>query len=479
MKQPLNIADTRQLFVDRGLIDRLENTVLKLHEPVSGGVAIRIDRPWEGAANLGMSVFPYGGGYRMYYRGLSLNSGEMRAVLCVAVSEDGLSWIKPALGRVGQGGRRDANIIADEAGQPLMLSPWLDSRPGVPEAERIKGVTSEPVKNEGENQAVFADQRGPQRLVFWTSTDGFTFRKLDPQPELVSHLRNCFDGDNALFWSEAEQQYLLYYRWYDGYRTVARTTSKDLLHWTDPLPMTYGDTPREQFYLNNTTPYFRAPQLYVALAARFMEGRRVVTDEQVKAIGLQMSPSGDFFGNDCSDAVLLTSRAGSTQYDRTFMEAFIFPGPGASNWISRTNYPLSGLLPCGTERMMFFVNRHYVQDSWHIERLVLRTDGFASVTAPWAGGEMITQPFIFAGNGLEINYRTSAAGSVRIEFQDADGKPIAGYTFDDAQDLIGDEIARIVAWKQGADVSRLAGQTVRLRFAMRDANLYSLSFKKQ
>ena len=47
----IDIASRRELFVDRLLIDRLENARLQLHEPVSGGVAIGIDRPWEGPAN--------------------------------------------------------------------------------------------------------------------------------------------------------------------------------------------------------------------------------------------------------------------------------------------------------------------------------------------------------------------------------------------------------------------------------------------
>ena len=34
-----------------------------------------------------------------------------------------------------------------------------------------------------------------------------------------------------------------------------------------------------------------------------------------------------------------------------------------------------------------------------------------------------------------------------------------------------------LAWKQGADVSRLAGQAVRLRFVMKDADLFSLHFQ--
>lgn len=38
-------------------------------------------------------------------------------------------------------------------------------------------------------------------------------------------------------------------------------------------------------------------------------------------------------------------------------------------------------------------------------------------------------------------------------------------------------IERIVAWKQGADVSTLAGRPVRLRFTMKDADLFALRFR--
>ena len=117
-----------------------------------------------------------------------------------------------------------------------------------------------------------------------------------------------------------------------------------------------------------------------------------------------------------------------------------------------------------------------MQDSWHVERLLLRTDGFASVSAPWAGGEMVTKPITFTGKSLELNCRTGAPGFVRVEIQDAAGTPIPGYTLDDCPEIIGDEIARVVAWKAGPDVSRLAGQPVRLRCVMKDADLYSIRF---
>jgi hypothetical protein len=146
--------------------------------------------------------------------------------------------------------------------------------------------------------------------------------------------------------------------------------------------------------------------------------------------------------------------------------------------VSRTNYPATGILPCGTDRMMLFVSRHFMQNSWHIERLLLRTDGFASITAPWHGGEMLTKPLIFSGKELALNYRTSAPGFVRVELQDAGGQPIPGYTLDDCPEIIGDEIEHDVTWKQGPDVSRLAGQPVRLRFVMKDADLFALQFRQ-
>jgi hypothetical protein len=184
------------------------------------------------------------------------------------------------------------------------------------------------------------------------------------------------------------------------------------------------------------------------------------------------------WSGDCSDGVLLTSRAGSTAYDRTFMETFIRPGPGDSNWVSRTNFPLTGILPAGEGRIQLFVTRNYLQHGWHVERLLLRTDGFASLSAPWSGGEMVTKPITFTGDALELNYRTGAAGSVRVELQDAAGAPLAGFTAADCPEIIGDEIERVVRWKAGAGVGSLAGTPARLRFILADADLFSFRFRR-
>jgi hypothetical protein len=474
------MGSRRELFVDHALIASLDNATLRLHEPVRAGVALKIDRPWEGPANFGSVVIHHEGRYLLYYRAMTLDEGDDTGQVSVAVSPDGVTWTKPALARHERSDRPDANIVTDANGQPFKGTVWYDAKPGIPGDERIKAVIGVPLS--GEAHTAFNDPKGPKRIELMVSRDGLVFRPLEAQrqPTFVSSLPNSFDGGNTLFWSEAEQLYVFYYRIMTpaGRRTMARTTSTDLIEWTEPIPMTYGDAPPEQFYVNNTTPYFRAPHIYVALAARFMEGRSAITDAEAKAIGLK-SPRGIIYNQDCSDGVLLTTRAHTTQYQRTFMEAMIRPGPGDGNWVSRTNYPLTGIFPYDAHQMMFFVNRNYLQDSWYLERLLMRIDGFASINAPYAGGSMVTVPFTYTGDHLVLNYSTSGAGEVKVELQDAEGRPLPGFTFDDCDVLIGDRIDGEVTWHGQKSLARYIGKPVRLSFKLMDADIYSFRFPQE
>jgi hypothetical protein len=61
--------------------------------------------------------------------------------------------------------------------------------------------------------------------------------------------------------------------------------------------------------------------------------------------------------------------------------------------------------------------------------------------------------------------------------QDAEGRPLPGYALADSGEIYGDEIEQAVTWKDGSDLSHVAGEAVRLRFVMRDADLYAIRFK--
>ncbi len=234
--------------------------------------------------------------------------------------------------------------------------------------------------------------------------------------------------------------------------------------------MSFGDTPLEHIYTNQTHPYFRAPHIYISIAARFLPGRQILSDEQAK----QLSVNQNYF-KDCSDAVLMTSRGGNI-YDRTFMEGFIRPGIGLQNWVSRSNYPALNVVQTGPAEMSLYVQHDYAQPTAHLRRYSLRLDGFASIYASYEGGSFTTKPFTFTGKKLLLNFATSAPGFIKVEIQDNDGEPIRRYSLQEAKELIGNYIEHPAAWQHGTDVSLLSGRPIRLKFIMKDANLYSMQF---
>ena len=70
---------------------------------------------------------------------------------------------------------------------------------------------------------------------------------------------------------------------------------------------------------------------------------------------------------------------------------FIRPGLGLNNWSSRTNYTACGTIPTGEGEMSLFIQRNYGQTTHYLERLTLRTDGFVSINAPYAGRRIAHQ----------------------------------------------------------------------------------------
>ncbi len=461
--EPVDIGSRRELFVDYHLIDQLNGVSLKLHSPQCKGPAIRFDKPWEGKYSAVFSMFQDGDIYRMYYRG---QSDEKEERWCYAESKDGIQWTRPKLGLHEFAGSRDNNILFPPGNGEGHLSPFLDTRPGLPADERYKALT---LPNLFE-------------LKILVSADGIHWRDYHPE-SVIKYPRqgiHVFDTVSVAFWSETENCFVLYTRWWDensdkvqGHdvaprtRQIRRHTSDDLIHWSPPQYMTYGDTPMEELYTNATKPYFRAPHIYLSFPKRYFPGRNSRSDADFRAAGLPTWNKG------ISDAAFMSSRGG-TKCDRTFMEAFIRPGPDKNNWFGRTQSIAPVVIPTGPNEISLYCSRHYSLPTVYIERMALRTDGFVSVNAPYEGGTLLSKPLTFQGNNLELNCSTSAAGSIQIEILagDADDQKVLAKS----RLLIGDEIDGPVSWEAGTDLAALAGSPVRLRFVMKDADLYSFRF---
>lgn len=453
----INLGSRRELFVDNFLIEKLNGAELRLQTPRDEGNVLAFDKPWEGAFCAYVTILKDEGKFRAYYRGnpAAGADGGPGETTCYAESIDGKNWTKPDLGLHVVAGTKENNaILASAAPLTHNFCPMIDGKSGVPAQERYKALAG-------------TSKTG---LVAFVSADGLSWRKLREEPVITG---GAFDSQNVPLWSEAEQRYVCYFRVFkDGFRRIARTTSDDFLTWTPMELMEYGDRPVEHLYTNQTSPYFRAPHIYVSIAARFMPGRQVVTAEQAKVIGVDPK----YFG-DCSDGIFMITR-GDNRYDRTFMDGFLKPGVGHENWVSRTNYPALNVVPTGPAEMSFYANQNYGQPTAHLRRYSLRTDGFVALHGGYDGGEMVSRPLIFSGKVLEINFATSAAGSLEVELQDAAGQPIDGFGLADCQEQIGNEIDRVVSWNKGSDVSALAGKPVRLRLVLKDADVFSFRFRE-
>ena len=87
---------------------------------------------------------------------------------------------------------------------------------------------------------------------------------------------------------------------------------------------------------------------------------------------------------------------------------------------------------------------------------------------------MLTRPLTFSGRQPVLNCSTSAAGSITVEIRDANGVPVPGFTAAECVEVIGDELDRVVSWENGADLSALATQPVRLHLRMVDSDLFAM-----
>ena len=448
--QPVrNIGSRLELFLDDWLIDQMSGVSLRMHHPAPRETALEFDRPWEGAFSYDPVVMKEDGRFRLWYRGCGPEwEGQVTAY---AESEDGVHWRRPSLGIFEHKGSRENNIVL-QGSMAKALCVFRDGNPAAPASEAYKAIGLGP--KTGKRDIL----RG------FTSPDGLHWNLLDRDPIIVApdDAWPFFDSHNVAFWDCLECEYVIYARGWNppGVRSIRRSVSPDFREWSEPEPIDMGDGPAEHLYKNACTQYFRAPHHYLMFPKRFQPDRKAREDWET---GL-------------SESVFMSSRDG-IHWDRRFMEAFLRPGPDPDNWTDRNMYIGVGVVPTGPAEMSIYYMEHYRHPSIRLRRGTLRTDGFVSVNAPWSGGEFVTKPLTFQGEELAINYASSVAGEVRAEIQDAEGRPLEGYRVSDCAEIYGDEVERVVAWQEGTDVSALAGKPIRLRFAMKDADLFAIQFR--
>jgi hypothetical protein len=487
----ISIGSRRELFVDDYLIDTLTGGARQqLHQPVPCEIALTHDAAWEGTGSGYHSVFQDGDLYRMYYKAWHLDVGKDKLnterhplFCCYAESDDGIVWRKPMLGLHEFQGSKQNNITMTsgpvgplnvDAGHPAIFK---DENPDAPADARYK--------------AIFRSS-SPNGLLPFKSADGLNWLPITDAP--ILQRLGAFDSQNLAFWDPTIGKYRAYWRiftetisqWKPGsIRAIRTATSDDLINWSPHNDLTYVDSPPEELYTNQIKPYHRAPHILMGFPARYTDRG---WSESMKALPAleqreMRASSSKRYGTAITDSLFMASRDG-TQFTR-WNEAFLRPGserPDSWNYghqyigwhIMETASSLAG----APNELSLYATESY----WHgkgsmLRRYSLRLDGFVSIKAPAvAGCELTTKPLTFDGSSLHLNFATSAAGSVRVELQNPDGSAIDGFALADCHELFGDSVDRPVGWKDGSNVSQLSGKPIRLRFELRDADLYAMQF---
>jgi hypothetical protein len=444
--EPVEIGSRLELFVDDFLIERMTGDVMQhLHRPEPKEVVLVTDAPWEGNTCAYYTVFRDGARYRMYYRGSHYDEktrkSAHREVTCYAESKDGIRWTKPNLGLFEFNGSKENNIVWDGIGTHCFVV-FKDDNPDCPAETRYKGIAR-------------GRPRGERGLYVFQSPDGVRWKLMRPDPVIT---KGAFDSQNLAFWDAHAKLYREYHRTsVDGKRAILTATSHDYVSWTEPALLKYPGAPAEHLYTNAVRPYARAPHILIGFPTRYLprQGQRV-------------------------EPTFMASRDGVTF--RRWLEPVIPETAPQDRGGNRSNYMAWGLaeLPDRPNQYSVYATEaYYTGPDSRLRRFEYRKDGFLSVRGGPKGGELLTRPIVLGelAERLVLNFQTADGGSVRVGLEMIDGKEISGYELRDCSPLTGDAISRNVSWEDGADVSSFKGETVRLRFHLKKADLYSIQFQ--
>ena len=264
--------------------------------------------------------------------------------------------------------------------------------------------------------------------------------------------------------------------------------------WLDNGPLTPGDfgaeyrvvfttdpaidRPGDGIYVPKATKYPWAPDTYVAFPALYHQyGEGSLSEKLLLAPRLWFHGSGEF------ETHVAVSRDGI--HWRRYPRPAYLPELSYEGRVLHQIYMAEGLIQRGVEIWQYF----YGQEDYHsarsrhdagnaVYRVVQRLDGFVAAEAQdQRPAKIVTRPFTFTGDRLELNIDTGSRGWAQAGFLDGEGRAIPGFSVDDGERFRGNSVKLRVRWpSSGEDVSALAGRAVRLVIHMQGASLYALQF---
>ena len=505
LAETIDIADRREVFWDSYLVDSKQGCEFRQHHPQPKEAVLLHDVPWEGKNSWLHTVLKHGDTYRMYYLARNMSFGDALGghrllhplYFATAESKDGIAWTRPDLNLVPlekSESHKDTpnNLIPLEFGEKVkgieLLFPFRDENPACAGDAKLKALSS---------RVKLPD--GTYGLYALKSADGIEWKLMGDKPVLTG----CtFDSYNLAFWDPQANSYRAYVRHrrgkelFSAVRGVMTATSEDFLSWGKLEWLEYEDASdgaaEEHVYNPNVQRYPRAPHLYVGFPLRYVQKPWNWHDSTLADPGAAYRKGGGWsggiarYGSAYTEPWFMFSRDGKffVRSDEPFIRA-----PRAC-WAYGDNYVACGMQM--TEKvwystrvtlgeMSFYVVEGYYereapQPPCRVRRYTMRPDGFVSIHAGRKGGTFTTKPLVFKGRMLALNFQTAIGGSIDVEILDLDGKPYVGFEAEDCWTIYGNQVDQTVFWHGGVDLSKLAGRPIRLKFALREADLYAMKF---
>ena len=464
--QPIKVqGEQRHLFLDDYLVASTNGLQKTIHRPEKRGAVIFPDQPWE--TTLQTRCAPAWDENEKIYKMWLITSTNVEGVAgCTYVqSVDGIHWTKPILRQYTCQGSLENNFI--NVGSVQLE--WPDNA-----MENVVYDPDDP--NPSRRYKGFLGAFGRRPIV---SPDGIHWTRLDV-PKIPSA------DESNLSYDRSTKTFIATLKTSGPHgRSHEIWTSKDFETWTNTnvvfsaddedqrlaklnIEARVADTTLPRLIHNNPAEYkadiynmgiFRYEGVYVGMPAVFHSSAR-----QDGFHLIQLAASRD---------LRTWLRLGNRQ-------TFIGPSSvGGQKSGQGGTYDLTQLLPPsapvvrGDELWFYYTGIKYRAapenpdaDAGAVHLAVLRRDGFISLDAGEEPGALLTRPFEFSGTKLRVNV-DAAKGYMEVGVLDGAWRLMAA-----SKTIVGDKPGAVVQWKSG-DLADLEGQTISLRFTLREASLYS------
>lgn len=449
LKQPPRVIpiDTgRQLFVDDFLIS--ESTLTrKFHRPVyfAGNPVLKPDRAWENEVAEDPTAMPFSDGVffdpqdklvKMFYMG-----GYVKRT-CLATSSDGIHWQKPNYDVVP-----GTNVVHTATRDSTTV--WLDQTTREPR-QRFKMVSMQWPTDYNS-------------LFIYTSSDGVHWS------DVVARTPATETGDrHTAFYNPFRKVWVYSLRAADtGVGRMRRYRENpdfiEAAKWTEPPVIWTGADAKDVRFPELKQP----PQLYTLDCVAY----------ESLIIGLFTIWHGERGVRPKLNDVCIGYSRDGFHWWRPDRQAFLPTSDHEGDWNLGNVQSCGGCCLVVGDKLYFYVSGRKgipgTRESGVCSTglATMRRDGFVSLDA--AGeGSVTTRPLAFKGKHLFVN-AAADKGELLVEAVDETGVVLPEFAKEKCIPVHSDGTRLEVRWKDAADLSSRAGKPTRLRFQLKNAQLYS------